>query len=119
MKLRSVYFERNVPIGDGNRVDELHIDGDPWQPHAGWQSLERLDDGSVLGVKVDRDTRVRRVTFDGYAYTYEAAESDSADGTRVLPPRPVSSAESGAAVDQGLTGAAGSTPARPAKGKRR
>ena len=129
MNLRSVYFEHNVPIGTGDRVDELHLAGDPWSPHAGWTSLVRNEDASIVATKGDKV-----ITLDGYAYTYETlrcgdcgiehapgacATSDSADEARALPPKPVSSAESGAAVDQGLTGAAGSTPARLAKGKRR
>jgi hypothetical protein len=114
MKLRAVYFERNVPIGTGDRIDELHLAGDPYNAHAGWTSLVRNEDASITATK-----GARTITLDGYAYTYELATSDSAGEAWVLPPRPASSAESGAAVDQGLTGAAGSTPARLAKGKRR
>jgi hypothetical protein len=113
MKLSSVYFERNVPIGTGDRIDELHLAGDPYQPRLGWSALVRNEDGSITATK-----NGRIVTLDGYAYTYEAV-SDSAAEARVLPPKPVSSAESGAAVDQGLAGDAGSTPARLAKRQRK
>lgn len=106
MKLAWVVFEREVQTELGVRVPGLFED-------EGWD-IERHDDGIIHATR-----NGRTIHLDGYAYTYETAASASAvEGVGTSPP-PSSAAESGAAVDQGLTGAAGSTPARLAKGKRR